>query len=1111
MVIYERYGSTNLFESTSIDADYGWAAYYAVKNLDTDVRQLTLLQAYNHLCGFFVFAAEPPSDSEKAIQDIHERLKHSCSNNRGGILWITDMNRIDDSNTTFMGWYKDLMGDKLKTTSFNVGFSSELKFASGGSNLSFIQSEERFLLKYNDFNLFKVGFFSFFDSFDSNQATIDFTGPYRGCIRFKLCINQTKLNKYFHPGFQITWKTQTGEKTGLYPLFSLWERDAEYPFDASINPSMIYAGASPLVCPTELGFANAAQVVSSTFRTSNGNEVSLRPLPGGEIPSRFTFTVDGRSTDRSKKFILSPDGDFSMSVASESPSFNLMGGLFGVESIHARENDILRFSQGYPGYVTQEPADPGVRSIMEEPRMNDEVLTSWATVLAFSPSLDPAPTLEVRYRGQPDGQIIYGKDTIVHPGSPLLLGANDPGYSLPRDCEPFPLLPYSGVKHGTTPTEFSYGDYRDIESSVLLRIRRRTVTAAQTKQWIARNVGYSVELYGVGTTPSGCIAEWNDIGKWLRVQIAQSKPLNDGYIPFDIESPALAFQQALQTKVLFMVASDYLSIGKPDSTDPADPKFNNSIYVENWAFQCNVGNNRGSFANVMIIKGCRGKLTDFVANPGLWTMPDVFSSNAANLSQWLIDELANVNAQTDPSFDRLKSIMQDETWTGRLLLHVDINQIPPEIAGLMCGIKKESFYVHHIILDNTPIEQDHSTIKLHQAEDCSMFGLIYYVAPHEDSTSSVYKFNVQKLVIAFEGSEVIRFEVFSDLTMNLCFGERLESGSPNTVRLEGSRKLVDGLPRYQLVLKEEGILQLQNSVIGRFHFTSAELVSDMPDQHSISIDHVTEIRCRILIAGYIDFNVLKKESSTNPDGWETFDLFCYGNATPGASGNTGLRIMELTIAMTCTADGTYYRFDASRVLPDASSSISRAKSLLSGLSLTFDGFISGEKAISPLEQLGYLPIDTELSIGNEATEWYGLRFQLHLGTLGALFGKPDLKASLIVVWKPNSESAPATSRNVAVGISIPGLSTDRLLPLQGFMKLALSEFGLSFESPDGTSLVGEKQFLLRIPKPSLELFGLSFSAPSEEKETSLHIYGVPNMQDKLAWFAIHGKAGVSHE
>ena len=125
------------------------------------------------------------------------------------------------------------------------------------------------------------------------------------------------------------------------------------------------------------------------------------------------------------------------------------------------------------------------------------------------------------------------------------------------------------------------------------------------------------------------------------------------------------------------------------------------------------------------------------------------------------------------------------------------------------------------------------------------------------------------------------------------------------------------------------------------------------------------------------------------------------------------------------------------------------------------------------------------------------RFDLNLGSLGALAGAAKFVAKLLIAWTPNTE-VNQTEPQVHVGLQLPGISGDVLgFPLQSVIKLSFKKVQFVVDSASGG-------YLLKIKNVALKLLTLSFPPNGQ---TELIVFGNPDSSDKdtVGWYAAYAK------
>jgi hypothetical protein len=104
--------------------------------------------------------------------------------------------------------------------------------------------------------------------------------------------------------------------------------------------------------------------------------------------------------------------------------------------------------------------------------------------------------------------------------------------------------------------------------------------------------------------------------------------------------------------------------------------------------------------------------------------------------------------------------------------------------------------------------------------------------------------------------------------------------------------------------------------------------------------------------------------------------------------------------------------------------------------------------------------------------WYGLRFDLSLGTLGGVGPSGPLTASFALIWSPVQRAANPGDAPVMVGLKLPGFSAGGDLPLMSQLKLKVPSRELVSGGLQAST--GGPPYVLRLNGISLSFFGISF-------------------------------------
>src|SRR5262249_4603586 len=264
------------------------------------------------------------------------------------------------------------------------------------------------------------------------------------------------------------------------------------------------------------------------YRTTFGEAIAMAPLPGpfdADHPNaaRLEFNSGPLITPGQEQFHTSPVGDFTLQIedGSDGATRDLMGGLQGTECITFRpksdqhSGDQIRFAAGKPAFAplypfpvsspTGPPIDPTA------PLLEADFVTSWMNVIAADSNAIP-------YIAQPKGLTLYGRDEVINPGHPSLLGMMDPSVILPAPSTDasFPLVPYAAVRE-------TVANVPDFESQVIGPTRRRRIGEKSTGNSSSRRSAMTLAAdapYNT-TTPTGFLVTVAG-GSWAKILLGQN-------------------------------------------------------------------------------------------------------------------------------------------------------------------------------------------------------------------------------------------------------------------------------------------------------------------------------------------------------------------------------------------------------------------------------------------------------------------------------------------------------------------------------------------------------------------------------------------------------------
>lgn len=517
--------------------------------------------------------------------------------------------------------------------------------------------------------------------------------------------------------------------------------------------------------------------------------------------------------------------------------------------------------------------------------------------------------------------------------------------------------------------------------------------------------------------------------------------------------------------------------------------------------------------------------------------------------------LADQNGEHAP-FQHFVDVVHDPNWTGVLVFdgEVPLDRLPDPLQPLAAGINPDLFYGHHLGLSATGFKPDG---KGGLAFDISSsFGLINYHDPEDqtfDSDTVNFAFKVRELVVAFENGLMTDFTATAQLLVNRLFGTQTQL----TPTSHGNNLMLDGVYQAESTDGEapRGTYRFQLREPGAFLLSQGQLLEVAVDQVRMAVvragdpqTHVTTIQTLFQMDGALRF--------AEPSG--LFDPFCWGHVAgteAGAKedagilghdvhnqtkpedldpaeqvppGTRGLAFANYAISMAFPlADPTACSFGIvdDNLSLDSAHSPPRADSLFARFPLRLVELISSPdpwitEGISPTtalgsetrvplplafspESAGYVSIAAPIRQGRLSAPWFGLVYEIDLGSLGALAGSVGITLRLLAAWSPGAfENPPA----VYVGLALPGVSqaVGMCLPLQGILDLGFrtAQFE-NYADEAGT------QYLLRLRDFAVRVLGWSFPPGHND----IILFGNPDQTSdtKLGWYAAFEDIKVSEK
>lgn len=540
------------------------------------------------------------------------------------------------------------------------------------------------------------------------------------------------------------------------------------------------------------------------------------------------------------------------------------------------------------------------------------------------------------------------------------------------------------------------------------------------------------------------------------------------------------------------------------------------LVVEGWRFRLSPSLWRDQLSNppVLIVKYCNGSLYDFVQNTEAWAWPAVatldgsITTTQALLNSILDSAIAEV-AELGTSSDLWNFVTQitlNPSWTGVLMLNANVpfSSVPPELAGLAAGIDGEQFRAHHVGISVTPVSIDEPNRALVQ-QHSSIFGLIDYDDPVDIAhIEGDFDFKVLLLQVLFVNSAVADFAGRIELFVNRLFGEPvtlLDSAHYNNLILTGSYQRQGGSGHYVFATGDVSIYA--SSAVGRGGSSNqVVLLSTEIDQAqfvtaSRDTDSDTMLHNRVLLQGRLRFAELAG-----------FDGFSFGPSTDRAGSQLAdgyLLFSSVSVDMDSPINDptqTSFRFNLDEISFDPAASRARATSFFQRFPLQLAGLVAGTAEQTP-GQLGYLALATPLSQPGFTGPWFGLRFALDLGTLGALSSAPALSGEILLAWSPFGGQ-----HQVNVGLKLPGVQSARsLLPVQGVLDLGFAAIDLTADG--ATANPPDPAYVLRFSNFYLRFLGWKFPPG----QNTIALFGNPDAaslnvatdRGALGWYAAYQK------
>ncbi len=1128
---FARVGTTALYERVAASPGTGWLGFLLTAS--GDPAQIDIAQAWSDpaYLGYFIVLAAPPADAPAFAAALATyRADHPGvlpEPSHSGFAWLA----LDPGGAIAQVFVLPLapVAGALPVVAARVVFP----FANYG--LPFAAQAQVMAIDGNDgIDTFRVSFPADLPGLDSEGGAAGLFLPLDGAARYAWT-SQAMIGDFsddaltgWDASIRYAYRDTSspiGMRIQRYPLFTP-QNDAESALQllldsqwdplAPLDPTrtfLAFTGQAYTLTITEQGeiatgfLAPAEAVLPTSLRTVYGQPLALRPIAGS---AKLVFQP--LPSPEGPRFYLTPQGDFALvSPAAAAPTpQRLLCGLAGAEFMQVTADDqgaaadILSFQAGSKAFAPVFPVI-GAASGAGLPLLRDDLLTAWVK----PKPADGGGTAPV-YVAQPRNAGLYAADPATSYGVLGVFDAPAARFTGAAGEAFFPLAPYAAVDPAGG--GFSAEDLQRYEEQVLNPARRAAIAGMAPGPQRLAVTGAARTT----TTPQGFLATIDDL-QWTHVLLARGPEGSPDLAFLDLPD---ALRQALQSNQLFLVATRAAPLGD----------FRNRITLGGWPFTVDVSANQGAtreFRNVVVFKFGVGSIRERLRDTASWTDPAVFNDDPLTVADWLSRYIEQTEQQVaeNPRFRKFLDIVDNKAWNGVLMLRVDVGleDFPEDLKGLLAGIVQEDFFGHHLGVEVNFVEQ--SGGEGLQVPQSSLFGLIAYqdrgfvarqtaiatlsqprriqyldpLVQAPEPGAGRYDFRVLNLQVVFENSDIADFQSLVSLTTDAWFDEpaRVQTGTPLNsilqfaVELAGAYENHDGHRTYTFntLPQTSYVFTLESATLEAIEIVKAQFSTiDVRDLDP----GVERIASRFTFWALLNFKPLPG-----------FDAYSFGDS--GGGGQKGLFISNLNVDMgfdfdsqARTASNRAFAFSIDKLALDLGQSDSRRNSLAANFPVTVVNLIRGGPEQTP-EDLGFIEVQTPPAFDVQplGERWFGLVFDLNLGSVGALAESAGFKASVLVAWSPGAEA-----RSGALLIKLPLLGGGKkTLSLQNVLRLNIGT--IAFETDD--SVPGQVAYLLRLSSIALQFLGISLPPGAQ---TSALLFGDPDNPaagGNLGWYAAYIK------
>lgn len=769
------------------------------------------------------------------------------------------------------------------------------------------------------------------------------------------------------------------------------------------------------------------------------------------------------------------------------------------------------------------------QSILYEPSGQDNLFTFLevpATDLGTpnAPTLPPFPMLPY---GSLTTALTDGRELELQVVNPLRRAEIRRHYEQPPQeqlAAPSPeLTPQAAALMADPPAPTSQADAPTAAAALVVgdpgSLRTSAFTAQDTSDTIS------------GATPQGLLARFTrDYSAMTELLLARSqKAGEDQLLKFRNIPRGSTLWSAFQANQLLLVVDNAEALkpyfDDPDSDTNAPQKTTTQLTIDGWTFYLDTVDDQNRVLwrpeSLLIFKYYNKPLLELIEQSSIWSQAASFVGDETKIAdvrrrlRHALEQAIALDTEATPIKTRqryapLANIARNPNWSGILGFNIPVppaEGLPPELVALSGGIDETRFFAQYVGIDSTPIRPEGGELVV---EPSSLFGLIDYEdnQPPEPNASG-YNFQVLSLKVLFNNSHVTNFSSEIAITLDKLFDERTQLQSSatgrNLVSLQGSAENHNGRTTYAFSFSGLNRFLMPNSGV----FNHIDIVKAQFSSDPVPAGTNPTITGRFSFWTRLSFRQLD------------FDIFSFGADSSAAQGEADdkqfLDASNLVVTLAFPRDTpgdrqfTFVPDDLSFNLLDRAYDPTdpkfnpldfpfRPRSFYAKFPVTLTSFATGEG-----QPQGLLPVKTPLTAPSlkKGDRWYGLRFDLDLGNLGALASVSTFVSGLTVLWTPNTDPDVDVRPDpeVYVGMQLPGLSGDVLgFPLQSVIKLSFKTAQLLFDPGDASR---DATYLLKLKAIVLKLLVLSLPPNGQ---TELLIFGNGQGRDfPIGWYAAYAK------